>query len=117
MANLSDMLHALPAPGFQTNVSLMDALPDPSLATSHMDFESKPSLLTSNINAMSAAAQFAVLTHKRQAEEDGGEVPAALVLKRANRKRVKDAVPKKTQDKRRRGKEIKSRSRGNQRLA
>ncbi|KAH9254224.1 hypothetical protein BASA81_007825 [Batrachochytrium salamandrivorans] len=112
MGDLSDMMHALPAAGFQTNVSLMDALPDPSLATSQIDFESKPSLLTSNVNAMSAAAQFAVLTHKKQEEED---IPAALVLKRTNRKRVKDAVPKKKQDKRARGKEIKSRSRGNQR--
>lgn len=104
---LSDLLAALPTAKPQT-VSLLDALPDPNQQTLSVDYETKASLLESNANSMSAAEEFAVLMHKKQ--RVAGEVEGKQVKKRRT-----EVLPKKTRERRSRGKEIRSRTRGNQR--
>jgi hypothetical protein len=109
MSSFEDLLHALPQ-AKQNPVSLLDALPDPSVATTTVDYESKPSLLESNQVSMSAAEQFAVLMHSKQRKEDGEPV-----VKQSRKRKSEPILPKRKREKRTRGKQIKSRSRGNQR--
>jgi len=119
MSSLGDLLDALPKPKANP-VSLLDALPDPNLPTTMVDYESKPSLLESNVVAMSAAEQFAVLMHAKEEHKDKGMVissSSSAAAARPNKKRkVSEApLPKKKRERRQRGKEIKQRTRGNQR--
>jgi hypothetical protein len=107
-STVHDLLNALPTQIAIRNVSLLDALPDPNEFSSITDYESKPSLLVSNPSAMSAAAEFAVMSHLKSQEE----VIMPVSRKRA---RVQDAMSKKKQKLKNRGKEIKTRNRGNQR--
>ena len=105
MGDLSELASALPQT-VTSSVSLLDALPDPKESSIVVDYESRPSLLNSDPLAMSAAETYAVLSH--QAEEHNSSGP---------RKRVKQSEPveRKKLERKSRGRQIKARTRGNQR--
>ena len=106
-SSFEDLLQALPQAKPQT-VSLLDALPDPNQPTYSVDYDSKPSLLESHPSSMSAAEEYAILLHKKQ--RLSGDMEGKPVKKRRT-----EALPKKKKEKRNRGKQIKLRTRGNQR--
>lgn len=112
MSILGELLDALPKPKEKT-VSLLDALPDPNVPTHAVDYESKPSLLETNILSMSAAEQFAVLMHSKEEGKDGG--PGTTSRPNKKRKAGEVVIPRKKRERRIRGREIKQRTRGNQR--
>lgn len=106
--SMSDLFNALPTAKQQT-VSLLDALPDPNaVAAAAAGISTRSSLLDANPRAISAAERFAVMVHKKQAKDS--DMPA-----RVTKKRRVETVPKKTREKRLRGKEMRERTRGNQR--
>ena len=111
MSSLIDLLDALPEKA-KKNVSLLDALPDVKEQITSVDYETKPSLLESDSIAMSAAERFAVLMHSKEKDEEEGPLP--------NKKKRRSSNPlpisKKKKEKLTRGKQIKARARGNQRV-